>query len=157
MNKTSLFLLFLIIFSLFAFVVDARWFPTRPSYPHFNFPWQLPTYQSPSYKPSFTPSCSNECILNQRECGSLGTKTCGNYDTDSCLEWGQETACAIGEYCSTGACVFSNYPCNLIGPLGCSGDTTLITCEISSSGDLSYKYTPCPIGQTCRADGQTCN
>jgi hypothetical protein len=48
-------------------------------------------------------SCSDECTSGATKCeGSTGERTCGQFDTDSCLEWGPAVACANG--CSNGAC-----------------------------------------------------
>ncbi|MDD5221150.1 MAG: hypothetical protein PHV47_00870, partial [Candidatus Pacebacteria bacterium] len=33
--------------------------------------------------------CTNECSSGQKRCSSTtGYQTCGNYDSDSCYEWG---------------------------------------------------------------------
>jgi hypothetical protein len=39
--------------------------------------------------------CQNECsFIGQQECADgSSTKTCGNYDADSCLEWSSPTSC----------------------------------------------------------------
>ncbi len=52
--------------------------------------------------------CSSECLS---ECTAIGAKkclanavvTCGDYNTDGCLEWGDATDCGA-EFCSSGAC-----------------------------------------------------
>lgn len=52
-------------------------------------------------------SCKNECTSGAVEsvCSDLGnvqTRTCGNYDSDSCTEWGnwEITTCSTSEVCS---------------------------------------------------------
>ena len=49
-------------------------------------------------------SCTNECSpAGAKECSGLGYHTCGNYDTDYCLEWNTIIIpCNPGEICSPG-------------------------------------------------------
>lgn len=56
---------------------------------------------------TFAAGCSNECsFTNQKSCSGSNVITCGNYDTDSCLEYGGASACTNG--CSSGACLVCN-------------------------------------------------
>jgi hypothetical protein len=49
------------------------------------------------------PSCTNDCSIGQRICaGASGYKICGNFDSDSCLDWSLINQCGIGQTC-TGA------------------------------------------------------
>ncbi|MEK6855519.1 MAG: CARDB domain-containing protein [Nanoarchaeota archaeon] len=59
---------------------------------------------------NLTYTCSNECASGAKRCsGGIGYQTCGNYDTDSCLEWNTlTTPCASGQTCSGGICVSPN-------------------------------------------------
>ncbi|OGY22169.1 MAG: hypothetical protein A2126_00575 [Candidatus Woykebacteria bacterium GWB1_45_5] len=53
------------------------------------------------------PLCSDECSPSGAKQCTDGThyKTCGNYDTDSCLEWSSSTSCPAGQTCSgSGVC-----------------------------------------------------
>ncbi|MFZ3100470.1 MAG: hypothetical protein WA103_04570, partial [Minisyncoccales bacterium] len=51
-------------------------------------------------------SCTDECSINgQRVCSGNGWKQCGNYDSDSCLEWGNITQCGWNQTCVNGSCV----------------------------------------------------
>lgn len=51
-------------------------------------------------------SCQDECSYSgQKRCNGNYSETCGNYDGDSCLEWGG------GQYCSNG-CNQQNGQCN---------------------------------------------
>ena len=54
--------------------------------------------------------CTNECdSTGLRECyDSSSYKACGNYDNDTCLEWGSSTSCPSGYICSGGACIASS-------------------------------------------------
>jgi len=61
--------------------------------------------------PSPSPLCSNECNASgDKTCfNSSYYKTCGNYDADSCLEWGSPIICPVGptgRICDKGECVF---------------------------------------------------
>ena len=49
------------------------------------------------------PSCTDDCNTGQKRCNGNYTETCGNYDSDSCSEWGNSTYCPNG--CSNGICV----------------------------------------------------
>ena len=51
--------------------------------------------------------CSNECSSGSKTCVGNGYKTCGNYDSDSCLEWSSVTSCSSSQTCSNGQCVAS--------------------------------------------------
>jgi len=51
--------------------------------------------------------CTNECSTSgSKQCSSTtGYQTCGNYDSDSCLEWSTATICSSGQTCSgAGVC-----------------------------------------------------
>ena len=50
------------------------------------------------------PSCTNNCSpAGATQCSSPAQQqTCGNYDTDTCLEWGGTTACEFG--CASNIC-----------------------------------------------------
>lgn len=58
------------------------------------------------------PVCSNECSTSgETTCSGTGNYlTCGNYDTDSCLEWSGPTACGSGTTCQSGVCVAQGFP-----------------------------------------------
>ena len=52
-------------------------------------------------------NCSNACILSgQKQCvGSSSYQVCGNFDDDSCFEWGSTKSCGSGEKCEgSGKC-----------------------------------------------------
>ncbi|MBW2990786.1 hypothetical protein KY348_03710 [Candidatus Woesearchaeota archaeon] len=68
-------------------------------------------------------TCSDECSPSgSRECSGNSYRICGNYDGDSCLEWGSLTACSGGESCVSGVCVCqSDCSGKVCGPDGCGG------------------------------------
>jgi len=49
-------------------------------------------------------TCQDECGSGQRRCNGNGFQVCGNFDTDSCTEWGDGQMCAWGQTCSNGYC-----------------------------------------------------
>ena len=54
-------------------------------------------------------SCSNLCSDGEKKCvGTNSYQTCGNYDSDSCLEWSSATSCPSGKTCSNGGCISSS-------------------------------------------------
>ena len=79
------------------------------------------------------PSCTNECNYSgeTRCCNSTQYQTCGNYDSDPCLEWSSCYSCPSGQTCSSGQCQAS---CS--GSLSCQSST-------QSSITLSYSYSNC--------------
>ena len=56
---------------------------------------------------SSPPACWDECSYDgKRECtDSTHYRTCGNYDSDSCLEWSSSQSCGTGKTCQDGQCV----------------------------------------------------
>jgi len=50
--------------------------------------------------------CTNDCTTSgSKQCSGSSVQTCGNFDTDTCLEWGNTTACGTGTTCSSGVCI----------------------------------------------------
>ncbi len=69
------------------------------------------------------PTCQDECaVAGQTTCNDSGSrKICGNYDSDSCLEWSSPESCGtdtcIGStrrdyYCSGGTCLYNDSICS---------------------------------------------
>jgi hypothetical protein len=57
--------------------------------------------------------CSDECTTDgTTECvaGQNATRSCGQFDLDSCLEWSTQTACETFETCTAGACELGATP-----------------------------------------------
>ena len=51
------------------------------------------------------PACTNDCSSSGlTQCNGNGYQTCGNYDSDSCLEWSGINYCPSGYGCSFGVC-----------------------------------------------------
>ncbi|MEM4244713.1 MAG: hypothetical protein QXR60_00715 [Candidatus Nanoarchaeia archaeon] len=73
--------------------------------------------------------CSNECSSGQKRCYSGGVQTCGQYDADSCLDWGGYTACGSCQSCSSGSC----YNTCQATSTSC-GCTSCTNCDTSGTG-----------------------
>jgi len=48
--------------------------------------------------------CTDDCISESRQCFGNGYRTCGQHDSDDCLDWSPVTYCASGEICLEGEC-----------------------------------------------------
>ncbi len=53
------------------------------------------------------PNCTNECeTLDEKSCNNETTyKICSNFNSDSCLEYGNITLCEAGKKCNNGQCI----------------------------------------------------
>lgn len=97
-------------------------------------------------------TCSDECIAHTTICVGDAVQTCGDYDDDSCLEYGDQTACLPSQSCSLGACTNVDQctdDCTLGTPV-CVGDAVASCGEFDSDtcADLGT-FTPCASGETC--------
>lgn len=57
-----------------------------------------------------TDTCTSNCAFGDRECFDAGYRLCGNFDSDSCYEWGSVTACNSTQECRSGVCVAKSTP-----------------------------------------------
>jgi len=102
------------------------------------------TFDAVRFSPP-APTCSDECAAGAVRCEGNQTRSCGNYDEDSCLEWGG------GADCGADRCVAGR--CEANGP-DCPSDAD---CGGRSCGADPICGAPCGacIGdQLCTADGQ---
>ena len=103
--------------------------------------------------------CSDECSDGAKECsGDNGWRTCGQFDEDSCLEWGQVTPCGAGEICQSGGCVPNEkldctHECAQ-DEKKCEGDS-VVTCGQFDEDECREwsEAKACPNGQKC-SDGE---
>lgn len=67
--------------------------------------------------------CSDECdVAGTKACEGGGVKTCGAFDADPCLEWGDAVPCGAGATCSNGFCSATcSDECARAGEVQCSG------------------------------------
>ncbi|MDD5221450.1 MAG: hypothetical protein PHV47_02515, partial [Candidatus Pacebacteria bacterium] len=102
------------------------------------------------------PSCTNECsYAGQTECYGNGVRTCGNYDSDSCLEWGSTSTCTGSTSCGYGTCSSTQKP-----QWYCSGGSCTYscyndsTCQPSCTNECSYAgQTECVNSHSYRTCG----
>jgi len=101
---------------------------------------------------TLVPYCINRCAGGARECKDGGVRTCGNYDTDSCLEWGATANCPTGQSCSgAGICAATCVPtCTTANAKQCNGNGVQI-CALSG-GCLKWSTAvACTTGKTCNS------
>ncbi len=97
-----------------------------------------------SFYPS--PSCADECSYNgQTRCNGGYKQTCGDYDSDSCLEWSSLRSCSGNTSCGYGRCDSGERP-----NWYCSGGSCLYNCQYSSSCVSSPRQ--CSEGPCCDGD-----
>jgi len=89
---------------------------------------------------SCEPSCTNECsYIGQTRCYNYNHRQiCGNYDSDSCLEWSQAELCTGPTNCGYGTCASNQRP-----NWYCSNGTCTYTCSYDSSCEISQNYLGC--------------
>lgn len=64
-------------------------------------------------------TCINECSSGQTRCSDTTHKsTCGNYDSDVCLEWSSLQACPLDQVCQNGECVEKSISITVTSPNG---------------------------------------
>ncbi len=99
-----------------------------------------------------TQSCSDTCSTNSsKQCSGSGYQVCGNYDSDSCLEWSSITPCSQNSICSDGVCTPSCTPeCSTSGAKQCSGSGYQVCGNYDSDSCLEWSaVTSCSSGYTC--------
>jgi len=123
---------------------------------------------------SSSPSCTDKCSYSgQTRCyDRTHRQICGNYDSDSCLEWSSprfcsgSTSCGYGtcddderpnRYCSGGKCVYScDYDSSCVSSCECSKGPCCDGCHYRPSTRICDFETKtqygCPWGLDCGAD-----
>ncbi len=114
--------------------------------------------------------CYDECFEGQIICEGDGYRSCGQYDTDSCLEFGPVIECDFGLFCSNGACSRECVnECSQEGIRECFNVGFRICTNVDSDPCLDWSYNPCPLDESCslgkcapldsctdECDGKTC-
>lgn len=92
--------------------------------------------------------CQNDCPQQgQKKCLNANIEqTCGNYDNDSCLEWGGNKSCI----CQNNQCVVCSNAC-AFSEKGCVGTAKSWTCAQDALGCWYKKNVDCLDGFTCSA------
>jgi len=72
--------------------------------------------------------CIDQCSRGQSQCTSTTTwQVCGQYDGDTCLDWGPARTCPAGSTCSAGACRLScTNGCPVRGAQRCNAGGTAV-------------------------------
>ncbi|MDD1776665.1 MAG: hypothetical protein LUQ65_00735 [Candidatus Helarchaeota archaeon] len=100
------------------------------------------------------PTCKDECSpLGYVQCtGNATYKKCGNYDSDTCLEWSPMGYCPSGQTCSNGICVAScTDECSPSGYSRCTSSATYMVCgNYDSDTCLEWKSVACPPDSICQ-------
>ncbi len=96
--------------------------------------------------------CEDECTtVGARDCEANAVVTCGQHDSDSCLEWGAPADCG-GAICSLGTCA-----AECVDACGSVGATRCAAGGVQTCGD--YDADPClEWGTTVNCDsGESCS
>ncbi|MBI3052104.1 hypothetical protein HYY74_06665 [Candidatus Woesearchaeota archaeon] len=89
--------------------------------------------------------CTNECSEGVKRCSDGKVQACGNYDSDSCLEWDSGASCASDQLCNNGVCSAGpecSQSRSCTGGKVCSSSGTCVACDTTANR--------CPAGQECR-------
>jgi uncharacterized repeat protein (TIGR01451 family) len=96
-------------------------------------------------------TCTNDCTSGAKRCSNGQVQTCGNYDSDSCTEWGGDSDCPTGKTCTgNGECVSTCTNDCTSGAKRCSNGQVQ-TCGNYDS-DTCTEWggnTDCAVGKTC--------
>ena len=85
-------------------------------------------------------ACTDGCSPDgQVACDGDGTHTCGNFDSDACLEWGPTSAGPAGQSCSTGAgSAQCTDECLPAGTTLCDGGDVTLCANVDSDPCLEW-------------------
>ncbi len=90
--------------------------------------------------------CTNECLSSgARQCsGTNAYKICGNYDSDSCLEWSSTTSCPSCQSCSGGSCTNTcsgtDTSCGCNSCANCNSQDSYVGSKFCSGSDVYLTY-----------------
>jgi hypothetical protein len=106
--------------------------------------------QSCSPQGTCVTGCTDECAAGAKECASDSQiRTCGQFDSDSCREWGAGQTCAAGTICKDGACEACPDGCTL-GTSRCQGTSQMQLCTKTGTGCTTWTApVACPSGTQC--------
>jgi len=102
-------------------------------------------------------TCQNECSpADSKRCSNNGYQTCGNYDEDSCLEWGSIIMCSSNTVCQNGNCIQQKCTdgtlydqCSINKPKYCDNGNLIDKCSLC--GCLADYF--CDITFECKRAG----
>jgi hypothetical protein len=102
-------------------------------------------------------TCTDDCTTGSYACDGTNRLSCGNFDADSCLEWGNPTACpdniCTEPTCISGVCGVTNVALGqtdeaCFGSTGCTGGS----CACNGNGLCTSQVT---CTNECQTSGQT--
>ena len=109
---------------------------------------------NPSQQP---PTCTDDCTIGQKQCSNnTAYKTCGSYDSDTCLDWSTTlTSCSSNKICSNDQCITQQTTCNeswSCTPWGTGcGDNNLQTRTCTDQNSCGTSSTKPATIQSCSA------
>ena len=101
---------------------------------------------------SCTTSCEDGCaVAGTKQCQGNGVATCGDYNSDGCLEWGTVEYCEGAQACQSGFCTETCVDaCTVAGATKCSSDTVLTCGDSDDDSCLDWgAKSPCAAGLVC--------
>ncbi len=100
--------------------------------------------------------CKNECdSTSLKECTGNSFRSCENFDSDNCLEWGLPVACEPNTMCQDGQCVpvtpVCHNECDSAGFSSCDGNSVVTCGNFDSDSCLEFgNASACPSGKQCQ-------
>ena len=97
-------------------------------------------------------ACTDECAqMGDSVCFGDTTRVCGEFDSDSCLDLGPPTACALGDVCLDGQCAAGCVDeCPSQGTMECVGDSVRVCGNLDQDSCLEWSSpSPCPSDKAC--------
>lgn len=84
-------------------------------------------------------SCASECtVIGSKKCQANAVVTCGDYNVDGCLEWGDATDCGA-QVCSNGHCAMQcQDECTSVGSRQCELDGYVLCDDYDDDGCLEW-------------------
>ena len=97
--------------------------------------------------------CTSACRAGALRCGATGeVQTCADGDGDGCNEWGGDSPCPVGGYCSGGGCVEPCEDACAVGDLSCAGGVPQACVDDDDDGCLDLAPDlPCLPDERCDA------
>ena len=113
--------------------------------------------------------CTDDCAIGATMCASTQVRSCGNYDTDTCREWGTAQDCPTGQTCQGSACttagsngdtrpLCSTQPrtqCTSAMSGGSLRSDLQCSCAVGPCPEPPLKCYQCPDGQSPAYDAAT--
>jgi hypothetical protein len=104
--------------------------------------------------------CNDECTtVDEKQCvfGVEAFEVCGDYNGDTCLEWGKQVPCEADQVCQEGTCICTD-ECTAGQKRCVDGDTASETCN-DHDGDGCTEWggrTDCAANQQCHQISGAC-